>query len=352
MKNIYLKIPSKANEIKGLVLATVIRTQGSTPQKPGSSALFNRGGLVAGTIGGGVIEGKVQKIAIGSIESGNQNIQQFMLDTSNPEGEDALCGGRISVLIDPLLSENLEAFLSLKRSYEMRIPGILGTLFTEDKDRNRIDRFWITENDKSTIPPDLIEFIEPEIDDLLSRRDSYDLRELTLPSAKEGYSRCLFLEPVIPLPKLVIAGAGHIGKALAQLGQMLDFEITIIDDRPEYANEANIQWTDKIIVDDIGNAIAGIEKGSDTYIVIVTRGHRDDSKVLKGCIGSGAKYIGMIGSRNKVALMKEEFLKKGWADEDQWSRIFAPIGLDIKSQTVEEIAVSIAAQLVLVKNRY
>jgi xanthine dehydrogenase accessory factor len=83
----------------------------------------------------------------------------------------------------------------------------------------------------------------------------------------------------------------------------------------------------------------------------VTRGHKDDGNALKECIGSDAAYIGMIGSKTKIALMHGEFIGNGWATEDQWQRIFAPIGLDIRSKTVEEIAVSIAAQLIEVKNK-
>jgi xanthine dehydrogenase accessory factor len=131
---------------------------------------------------------------------------------------------------------------------------------------------------------------------------------------------------------------------------MLDFEITIIDDRAEFANASNIPLANHIIIDNIGKAIDMIEKGKDTYIVIVTRGHRDDGDALKACIGSGAAYIGMIGSKNKVELMRGEFIGNRWASEEQWNKIFAPVGIDIKSKTVEEIAVSIGAQLVKVKN--
>jgi xanthine dehydrogenase accessory factor len=163
-------------------------------------------------------------------------------------------------------------------------------------------------------------------------------------------SHLLLLEPVIPSPRLIIAGAGHIGRALSQIGSMLDFEVTIIDDRPEFANTDNIPSANHIITADIGDSINRIEKGDDTYFVIVTRGHRDDGKALKACIGSDAAYIGMIGSKTKVALMRREFIEEGWATEEQWGKIFAPIGLDIKSKTVEEIAVSIAAQLIQIKN--
>jgi xanthine dehydrogenase accessory factor len=352
MKNIYLQIPFNTLDVSKLVLATVTSTEGSTPQKPGSSALFKRRGLVAGTIGGGVLEGKVQRIAIESLKTKEPVHQVFRLDTSVSDGEDALCGGKISILVDPDLVRHKHVFEALRRSAGERIPGVLITLVT-DAENNKIliNRYWTTDEDRSLIPAELKPFIEPEIKGLIVGIDSYDFRELKIQREEGKPSHLLLLEPVIPPPRLIIAGAGHIGKTLSQIGSMLDFEVTVIDDRPEFANPENIPYANHIITGDIGNAIEKIEKGDDTFIVIVTRGHRDDGNALKECIGSDAAYIGMIGSKTKIALMHGEFIGNGWATEDQWQRIFAPIGLDIRSKTVEEIAVSIAAQLIEVKNK-
>jgi len=351
MKNIYLQIPLGISDSPVLALATVTRTEGSTPQKAGSSALFGMQGLVAGTIGGGVLEGRVQSIAIGSIDTKMPVHRVFRLDTSASDGEDALCGGRITVLVDPEIERHVNVFDSIRKSYESRIPGVLITLVTESGDNNTvINRYWATENDRSGMPEKLKALVEPEIMSLITGIDSYGFRELKLPVDRDKPSQSLFLEPVIPSPRLIIAGAGHIGKALSQIGRMLDFEVTVIDDRQEFANPENIPWANHITTGDIGSAVERIEKGQDTYIVIVTRGHRDDGNALKACIGSDAAYIGMIGSKTKVSLMHIEFIDKGWATEEQWCRIFAPIGLDIKSKTVEEIAISIAAQLIQIKN--
>lgn len=158
------------------------------------------------------------------------------------------------------------------------------------------------------------------------------------------------LEPISPPAHLIIAGAGHIGKALSHIGKLLDFEVTVIDERAEYANPVNLPDTDHIIVKDVGEAIDELQIGPDTYVVIVTRGHKDDAKALRACIGSDAAYIGMIGSKNKVSLMRTEFIQNGWAEPGKWKDIHAPIGLEIQSISVEEIAISIAAQLILVKN--
>jgi len=351
MKNIYLHIPFNTLDVSKLVLATVTSTEGSTPQKPGSSALFDKTGLVAGTIGGGVLEGKVQSIAIESLNTMEPVHQVFRLDTSISGGEDALCGGKICILVDPDLVRHKHVFEALRKSTGERIPGVLLTLLT-DAENNKIliDRYWATDEDRSLIPAELKPFIEPEIKSLITGTDSYDFRDLKIQREEGKPSHLLLLEPVIPPPRLIIAGAGHIGKALSQIGSMLNFEVTVIDDRPEFANPENIPYANHIITGEIGSAIEKIEKEDDTYIVIVTRGHRDDGNALKACIGSDAAYIGMIGSKTKISLMHDEFIGNGWATEEQWKRIFAPIGLDIRSKTVEEIAVSIAAQLIQVKN--
>jgi xanthine dehydrogenase accessory factor len=185
---------------------------------------------------------------------------------------------------------------------------------------------------------------------MILRRDSADYREMSLSIPDQEPSSIFFLEPVFPHEQLIIAGAGHIGKALAHLAYMLDFEVTIIDDRREYANTVNIPEADHIIVDNIGEALKKLNLNNDTYIVIVTRGHKDDASALKCCIGSDLAYTGMIGSVNKIAAMRVNFIENGWATAKQWDTVHAPVGLDIKSRTVEEIAISIAAQLVLVRN--
>jgi xanthine dehydrogenase accessory factor len=351
MKNIYLQIPIDFQGISGLALATVTATEGSTPQKPGSSALFSRSGLIAGTIGGGVLEGKVQKIAQESLLSKTPGHYIFMLDNSVSNGEDALCGGKISVLIDPDLSRHISVFKAMRESWTARIPRILVTCVAENS-RNDIciDRYWTTASEKDSLPPDLKQLLISESRCPESGSGLNEFREMKLPDKENESSRLIFFESVKPQPQLIIAGAGHIGKVLSQIGSMLDFEVTVIDDRPEFASVENLPFANHIVNDNIGDAISRIEKGNDTYIVIVTRGHRDDGDALRGCIGSGASYIGMIGSKTKISLMHREFIEKGWATEEQWESIFAPIGLDIGSETVEEIAVSIAAQLVQVKN--
>ena len=161
----------------------------------------------------------------------------------------------------------------------------------------------------------------------------------------------VFVEPVLPLPRLIIAGAGHVGRAVARLGKLLDFSVTVIDDRAEFANAENIPEADEIIVGAIGEAVGKIEDSVHNYFVIVTRGHQKDAEALMAALGRPAAYVGMIGSKRKIEVMRLESLESGLATKEEWSTVHAPIGLGIGSKTVEEIAVSIAAELVQVRSQ-
>jgi xanthine dehydrogenase accessory factor len=351
MRNLYLKIPEMQSVNSDLVVATVTRTVGSTPQKPGSSALFCNEGLITGTVGGGIVEGRVKEFAVRSSQTRKSGYLHLSLDRDISDKEDAICGGEISILVDADPYGHLPVFRDIRKSINGKIPGVLITMVEQYKESEvKIDRFWMTKSDKPALPEGIAEKIQKEVADILISGNREDYRHIEFKNAGTEHSTVFLLEPLFPLPQLYIAGAGHIGKALSHLGKMLDFEVTVTDDRKEYANEDNLPDADHIFAGDIGNVMQKTEKGPDSYIVIVTRGHKDDAEALKQCFGSDAAYIGMIGSRGKVAKMRSEFIAKGWATEEQWSRIYAPIGLDIKSKTVEEIAVSIAAEIIKVKN--
>jgi len=351
MNNIYLKLLNMAPAIRNPVLATVTGTDGSTPQKPGSSAIFGNGVLITGTVGGGVVEGRTLEAALEYSKTKESHYLQYQLDKNVTDPEEAICGGRITILIDSDPLAHLPVYSMIGKSISEREAGVLITKISgNDNEALSVNRYWMTGKLKPDLPPDIKEKIEPVIMELLSAPLSDEYRRIDIDAPGERTSSAIFLEPVFPLPELIIAGAGHIGKALSHLGKLLGFEVTVIDNRSEYANPYNLPDADHIIVEEIGTAVENIEKRSDTYIVIVTRGHSDDAVALKPCIGSNAGYIGMIGSKAKVAKMYSDFIRKGWATEEQWKKIYTPIGLEIRSKTVEEIAVSIAAQMILVKN--
>ena len=332
-----------------LTLVTVTGTSGSAPRKSGSSALFDQTGLISGTIGGGIIEKKVEYLAYAAIQSGASGLFSFMLDKDISAEEEAICGGQMNILIDadPWLHQTV--FNQIRQSLRESVPGVLITRVTKRNDQQIvIDRFWDTGTGNGNVFPDSVKVMEAKIKELLAEGKQGDYIEVPYSGEKQDVH--IFMELILPPSRLIIAGGGHIGKALAHLGKLLDFEVSVIDDRAEFANAANIPEADNLVVDDIGHAIGQMKLTKDTYIVIVTRGHKSDADALRNCIGSEVAYIGMIGSTKKIGLMKQKFIVEGWASNSQWAKIHAPVGLPIHSESVQEIAVSIAAELVLERN--
>jgi xanthine dehydrogenase accessory factor len=351
LKDIHSRLVRLILEGEPAALATLIKTTGSTPQTPGFSALFTARGLRAGTLGGGILEKDAETRAISALQSGKSQRYDFALaaDPASPEG--AICGGSVQVLIDAHPAGELTAFQALERSREARIPGALLSWITQDGDRIGVKRRWVSSEDDTPLEEDPTGRLRLEISECMgSRRPGLFSQHGGRGAWQSAHTLC-FVEPLFPLPRLVIAGAGHIGAAVAHLGSRLEFEVTVIDDRSEFAHADNLPDADHIVVGDIADALRAQRPGPDTYVVIVTRGHRNDAEALRACIASEAAYVGMIGSRNKVALMRDQFIRHGWATPELWDRLHTPIGLEIRSQTVEEIAVSIAAQLVLERSR-
>lgn len=350
MRNIYLQIPDIQPADHPFTLVTIIGTIGSTPQKPGCSALINQAGLISGTIGGGILEAKVQEIAKKALLSKESGYHHFMLNNDISQQEEAICGGQVDILLDAEPGDHNHVFDQVRQSMAKRIPGILVTQVTAmASTKIRIHRNWVCKDEKYTISAGHLSYLEPLIKDMLSDLKASGYREVVIPVG--GTKVQYFLEPVFPFPRLVIAGAGHIGKALAHLGNLLEFEVMVLDNRADYANPDNIPDADQILVDDIGHTMQTMQITPDTYIVIVTQGHKDDANALRSCIDSKAAYIGMIGSAKKIALMRNNFIAEGYATSELWNTIHAPVGLDIHSETVQEIAVSIAAQLIQVRNQ-
>ena len=351
MRSIYHSILEQIRSGSEIVVATVVHTSGSTPQKPGSSALFGAHGLLAGTVGGGMLEGEVQHIAESVLISGISDHFYFNLDAE--QGSDgAICGGEARVLVDANPSAHLACLEELDLSLSKRAEGFLLTVVSQKHDQGRtIRRYWITSAKTEDFPVGMDPAFKELVDAHLKQAVRYGFSFIDLLTIPEHQVKMAFLEHIKPMPQLLIVGGGHIGKALARLGSLLEFEVSVVDDRPEFASREHIPDADHLIVREVGDALLELKPGADTFIVIVTRGHTHDGEALRACIGSDAAFIGMIGSTNKVGTMKKQFLDEGWATPEQWSAVHTPIGLPIGSKTVQEIAISIAAQLVEIRSR-
>jgi len=160
----------------------------------------------------------------------------------------------------------------------------------------------------------------------------------------------IFIEPVLPPALLYIFGAGHVSVNLYKVARGAGFEVTVVDDRETYASRERFPEAKEVIAQDFEHAMAGLSPNQSSYIVIVTRGHRDDMRVLRWAVQTEARYIGMIGSKRKTITIFRELTKEGIPAE-LFDRVHAPVGLDIGAITPEEIAVAITAELIAVRRR-
>lgn len=158
----------------------------------------------------------------------------------------------------------------------------------------------------------------------------------------------IFVEPIVSTPTLFILGGGHISFTLAKIAKLVGFKIVVVDDRPEYATAQRFPDAEQVIAISYNKAFSELKVGKSGYVVIVTHGHKGDAAALEGALSTEARYIGMIGSRTKNASVYARLKAKG-ITQKQLDTVHAPIGLRIRAQTPEEIAVSILAEMIQVR---
>ncbi|MBI2191423.1 MAG: XdhC family protein [Planctomycetes bacterium] len=351
MRNIYEKILQFLRQAQRSVLCTVIDTRGSTPQGAGCKMLVLPNAQTIGTIGGGCVEAEVRRRALQVLENRRAETLQFVLDHDYGWDDGLICGGRMDVFVEVLdLPDAASVYAGLIREMDERRRVVLGTNLDARED-SAPDRHFLCLLGSGQVvgpgsPPEAGAVLEAA--QAAAREGRPALFPTRSPEGRE--QKRLFLEPVLPKPVLLIAGAGHVGQALAHLGVLLDFEVAVVDDRASCASRERFPDTHRLIVEDIPRALEDFPVGEDTYVVIVTRGHLHDQEALYRVIRRPAAYVGLIGSRRKIRLIFNEFHRLG-VPESLMRRVFAPVGLDIGSQSVQEIALSIAAQLVLARSR-
>ena len=156
----------------------------------------------------------------------------------------------------------------------------------------------------------------------------------------------LFVEVQRRPPTLIIVGAGHVAQPLARLGKLIDFEVVVIDDRPQYANPERFPQADRVLAAPFRTTLRDWPIDSDTFIVLVTRGHSHDVECLLEVIDSPARYIGMIGSKRRVRAVFDLLEQEKGISREKFDRVYAPIGLDIGAESPAEIGVSILAEII------
>jgi xanthine dehydrogenase accessory factor len=312
MRNIIFQaLAEAARSSEPLALGIITGVQGSSPQKVGAKALFYADGRIKGTLGGGCLEAEIQQRAVQSLRTGQAAKFDLVLDHDFGWDDGLMCGGKVCGLILPNAQKaGAEFWGQLAASQKTLAWGVTGD-------------FSVT-----SIP-------------------------LSAPEADGGAvgtprptGNWLYQETVTAPCALWIAGAGHVAQAVAPLALLLDFSVTVFDDRPALANHQFFPGEVTLQADLWEKLLAQPLPATPAFGLIVTRGHRHDGLVLKEWIHRPFRFLGMIGSARKARTMFEHFTEERLATPEDLRRVACPVGIKIRSQSPQEIAVSIMAQFI------
>lgn len=361
MHHVLQQLSEAVSRHQPVAYTALVETRGSTPQKAGATMLVFPDGSQVGTLGGGCVEAEVKRRALRLLDAGQTELLTFNLDSDYGWDDGLICGGRMKMLVDPVRSE-------VEFGYYRQLLELLAVdqgcteavvLDPEKAGGQAGDRFLLNDAGEvvastSRSPDANVRTAESGSGDrtwasgLLPATIAQNLRPLLQrprPYVAGGVS---FL-PHLRRCRLIIVGAGHVGQKVGELAAACDFDVWAVDDREQYCNAERFPQAKRLIVGDIDTALSGLDIDHNTYCLIVTRGHQHDEEALYHLAETPARYVGMIGSQRKIKMIFEDLLREGISRE-ALSRVYAPLGFDIGSQTVPEIAVSIVAELIAHRN--
>lgn len=329
-----------------LVLAKIISQQGSTPRTAGTQMVVTGGGAHFGTIGGGLMEAKVIEQCVGLMNGGSARFETFDLGFTDMASMDMICGGGLEILLDPLMpSPDLVDLFDGWR--QMRTRGEEGVfLIVAERKGERVGEIHhgLVRADGSTSGQ--LPLSAAAVASLLK-----DGRSAKAMITAEVEGRFVIVEPICKPRIAYVVGAGHVAQPTAHMAQRVGFQVVVLDDREAFANRERFPEVHEVrVLSDLDDPFGEMPVDRDGFIVIVTRGHLYDKRVLASALRTEAGYIGMIGSRRKRDAIFHRLRKEG-VSEEALQRVHSPIGLNIGAETPAEIAVSIVAEMIEVKNR-
>lgn len=313
------------------VLATVVKRAGSAPRDVGAKMLVVDDGRIFGTVGGGQLESNAYDKAREIMGKEATFILNVNMDATKIEGEDMLCGGNVDILLEPVTERHRNVYEAARRCREDKGPAVIFTHFGAGLFAKSLIR------GDGTVVGDPVD--QEEIDRCV---DSLRRREPEL----HGNA---FAEPVGVIVPLYIFGAGHVSQHLSKIAKIAGFSITVIDDRKEFANAERFPEADNIITSGIRDAFNSLGLTGNEYVVILTRSQESDALALEEVLKRNAKYVGMMGSARKVGIIMDRLHEKGF-HRKVTAGVHAPVGIDIDAEAPQEVAVSIVAELIKVKN--
>lgn len=312
MSRFHAQLAAASAAGRPFALALIAGTKGSSPQRAGAKAIFFADGKISGTLGGGCLEAEVQSRALAALKTGRPAKFEMVLDHDFGWDDGLICGGSVNGVILPNAEKSQNLWHELANATSPIHWGVKKD-FTIAKIKGGAD---------SPLP-------------------AVGAHRVTRPT-----DEWLYQETVSPPVELWIAGSGHVAQAVVPLAQQLDFAVTVFDDRPDLANHHYFPPATRLRVDGWHELLKIPPPAAPAFGLVVTRGHQHDALVLSEWIRFPFAFLGMIGSRRKARIMREQFLKQNLATPEQFDRIACPVGLDIAAIGTHEIAVSVVAQLI------
>lgn len=356
MDDVLTRIVQLLDQGEGLALATLVGRAGSAPRTAGARMIVRADGTIVGTIGGGLLEARVQQAAAGLAQERTPRLLEFRLTGRDAAETEMICGGNVTVLLDWIDAGDAasrEAYATLLQARAARRRAWLLTALPAGPGPSR--RCLVQEGGPPVGAVELaglvgigsgspIGLFDARPDGSGEQPDVAGARE---PVLIHSQGQRLLVEPILGYGAVYIVGAGHISQQLAPLVKTVGFETIVLDDRPDFANRERFPTADRVLVlASYEGALADLPIDVDAYVVIVTRGHLHDQTVLAQALRTPAGYIGMIGSRRKREITYRALIEQEGFTAQDLARVHSPIGLDIGAESPQEIAVSIAAELI------
>jgi len=331
-----------------LTLATVVSTRGSTPRKVGTKMIIKYNGDIMGTIGGGDIENIVTKEAAEVFKQERPILKKHLVDYGGDT--EMICGGEMDVFIDFIRKDEESLWENIDKLTGNGESIALITVISEGKNLSvNPGKKMAVKSDGTSIgnigEEGLKKWIIAESLKILKKSRS-ETKKYSLKHEKIN----LFIDFIPGEQFLIVAGGGHIGKFLVEMGEILGFNIVVVDDRKDYANRTRFPTVDKVLCDDFRKAFSKLKLAENSNVVIVTHAHKHDYEVLREVIRSGAGYIGCIGSRVKAKSTFKKLAKEGFTKEEI-NAVHLPAGLDLGDGTPAGIALSILAEIVKIRKK-
>lgn len=328
MKELFSKLYELLQNGENAVLCSIIESFGSTPRKAGAKMLVYGDGEMLGTIGGGIVEFNAINTAKELLKTKESKTETFSLNREEVLDSGMVCGGKVTVYFRCFSHDNNDDKIVIKAINDSLLgeknlwliteicEGKKGKIFLFDKE-NGVSFSKIGENE-----------IKP-----------YIKNNATLINKK------YFADPLVSGGFVYVFGGGHISQALVPVISKVDFRAIVVEDREKFADKNLFDGVHSTILTDFSKVKDKIKVTDNDYIVIMTRGHEKDFEILEFALSTKATYIGLIGSRHKWAYTEEKLRSDGYTKSDI-ERVINPIGLHIMAQTPNEIAISIAAQMI------